>query len=134
MVLLILITNKLDYSISTIDYFKFKNPQNSNQFKFLPLGLDEDDELKLKNKIIKKIESFKSLDKVVFISDKGLARKFVKKLTLNNIKDETTILKYHGPLLDDGYLIYMLLNSRSPIEVLRHAFDKNDLEIIPSKK
>lgn len=121
MTILIIITYNLRFSNEIIEYFKTQNICNGYKFTFLPIGLDEGNEEEILTKIYKKIKSYKSVETVISFADAGLPTKLAKRI---EIKDEN--IRYYrskGSLIENGYLTYLMTNTRAPKEIIEQVID-----------
>lgn len=123
MTVFVVITYKLSFSSQIIEYFKELNPLNNFCFVFLPIGLDMDKESLIIEKAIKKIESYSKLENVVIFSDVGTPAKLAKRIKIK--KENVKIICSKGSLIENGYLTYLMMNTRTPIEIVEKITDKN---------
>lgn len=123
MILSLIITYKKEFSIQLIEYFKSLNPINNFYFNFLPVGLDESDEEELLENITSTIENNTKIETVVVFADVGLPSKFARRIKFKTDKIKVLISK--GSLVENGFLSYMLLNTKAPIETIEEIIDKD---------
>lgn len=119
MTILIVITYKLNFSNEVISYFKSQNICNIYNFNFLPVGLDEGPEDKILNTIYNRLRDIKNLNTVVVFSDAGLPTKLAKRIEMEN--KEINFFRSKGSLIENGFLAYIMLNTRAPIETIEDA-------------
>lgn len=122
---LIIITHKLDFSNQIISYFQSINPLNAYNLSLIGFGLDEnDDELsKQAKKIADKLIKDTKLKQVVIFSDLGYPSQLAKRIKFDN--PEIQVLLSEGNLIENGYLTYILLNTKAPIEVISEVINRN---------
>lgn len=122
MTILLIITYKLDFSNQVIEYFKSKNICNGFKFSFLSAGVDEGYEDEVLNNIYKKLDNFKSVETIVILSDAGIPTKIAKRI---KYKDETKIFKSKNSLIENGFLTYLMLNTKIPVEAIEKVINEN---------
>lgn len=123
MVLSLIITYKLAFSNQIVDYFKSLNPINNFYYNFWPIGLDEMNEDMLLKTISDRIDNNNKIEIVVVFADIGLPMKLAKRIKIKNRNVKLIISK--GSLIENGYLSYMLLNTKAPIESVELVVDKH---------
>lgn len=121
MVLLLMITYKIEFSNQIINYFKSLNPINNFYLSFMPIGLDEMEESKLLDLVIKKIDNNPKIESIVVFADVGLPTKFAKRIQLK--KRDIKIIISKGSIIENGFLSYLLLNTKAPIESVEMIID-----------
>ena len=121
---LMIITNKLNFSINIIDYFQSMNPLNSFNLSLIPIGLDQNEsKIDLINEINKNLEKDPKLKMVVIFSDLGSPREIAKQIKSDN--PDLKIICSNGNLIENSFLTYILLNTKAPFETIKEVVDKN---------
>lgn len=121
---LMIITNKLNFSINIIDYFQSMNPLNSFNLSLIPIGLDQNEsKTDLINEINKNLEKDPKLKMVVIFSDLGSPREIAKQIKSDN--PDLKIICSNGNLIENSFLTYILLNTKAPFETIKEVVDKN---------
>lgn len=121
---LMIITNKLDFSIHIIDYFQSMNPLNAFNLSLIPIGLDQNESKdELMGEINKNFEKDPKLKMVVIFSDLGSPREIAKEIKSDN--PELKLICSNGNLIENAFLTYILLNTRAPVEAIKEVLEKN---------
>lgn len=121
---LMIITNKLNFSINIIDYFQSMNPLNSFNLSLIPIGLDQNEsKTDLINEINKNLEKDPKLKMVIIFSDLGSPREIAKQIKSDN--PDLKIICSNGNLIENSFLTYILLNTKAPFETIKEVVDKN---------
>ncbi len=122
MIVFLIITYKLHFSQEIIKYFKSQNMCNGFNFTFLPIGLDQGDEKDILIQIDQKISELKRTENVVIFSDAGLSTKLAKQVNLSN--PNIKLFRSKGSLIENGYLTYIMLNTKAPIQVIEQIINE----------
>ena len=117
----VVITYSEIFSNQIVDYFKSLNPINHHQFCFITAGADNDEEVVIKN-INSKLEEIRNLENVVVFSDAGIPAKMARRIKIK--KEGVEIIRSQGSLIENGYLTFLVLNTRAPIEVVKDIINK----------
>ncbi len=117
MVVFVIISYDLDFSNNVIKYFESLNPRNQHRLTFIPVGIEKNlREHEIINDITKKIQEFRNVDNVIIFTDQGAPYKLGKRIELKDKKIKVHLAK--GSLIENGYLAYLLLNTKSPEELV----------------
>lgn len=122
MTIFIVLTYKVSFSNQIIDYFKSLNPINHFHFNFFGVGLDQSKEEHIIKSIVDRIDRNQKVENVVIFSDVGNPTKVAKRLKFKN--KDITVLRSNGSIIENGFLTYMMLNTKTPIESVRTILDK----------
>lgn len=122
MTIFIVLTYKVNFSNQIIEYFKSLNPVNHFNFNFFAVGLDQSKEEHIVRSIIDRIDRNSKIDTIAIFSDVGNPSKVAKRLKFKN--KNITILRSEGSIIENGYLTYMMLNTKTPIESVKTILNK----------
>lgn len=118
---LIIITNKIEFSNNIKDYFLSLSPINFNNIKLFTYGLDVSDLKSISNDINNAITLHEKIKYFFVISDFGSSWNASKQLELVNEK----IYFCKGPIIENGYLLFKLINGSAPIESIMLSINKD---------
>lgn len=123
MILFVIITNKYEFSIQIIEYFKSQNITNHHWLLFYPIGLDKQKEVDAAENLKDYLSKHPKIETVVLFSDVGSPTNVAKRIEKEpNIKQK--ILRSQGSLIENGYLAYLMLNTKAPLESIKSILDK----------
>ncbi|MDK2819823.1 MAG: hypothetical protein KFW07_03225 [Mycoplasmataceae bacterium] len=118
---LIIITNKIEFSNNIKDYFQSLSPINFNNIKLFTYGVDVSDFKSINQDIVNVINLHEKVEYFFMISDFGTSSNISKEINVINEK----IHWCKGSIIENGYLLYKLVNGGAPIESIMLSINEN---------
>lgn len=123
MILFVVITNKYDFSIQVIEYFKSQNITNHHWLLFYPIGLDKQKEEYALDNLKEYLSKHPRVETMVLFSDVG-APTNVAKIIEKDVDIKQNVVRSLGSLIENGFLAYLMLNTKAPIESTESIINK----------
>lgn len=115
MQVLLLITYSTKFGNEIIEYFKLQNPHSiGHKTTLISIGIDQKSDEDVLQEIYEKLNSINSLTTIVIFSDAGIPTKISKRIQWSD--ENVQLYKAKGSLVENGFLTYMMLNTRAPKE------------------